>query len=65
MSKTIIVYGHPTCPNLGPVKGLLTQSKSSLNILIFTTTALPPFGFAPSIMAMKAYLHLSFRMAAL
>jgi mycoredoxin len=23
----IILYGHPTCPNLGPVKGLLTQSK--------------------------------------
>ena len=27
MQDTIIVYGHPTCPNLGPVKGLLTQSK--------------------------------------
>jgi mycoredoxin len=27
MPDTIIVYGHPTCPNLGPVKGLLTQSK--------------------------------------
>jgi mycoredoxin len=27
MSDAIIVYGHPTCPNLGPVKGLLTQSK--------------------------------------
>ena len=27
MLDTIIVYGHPTCPNLGPVKGLLTQSK--------------------------------------
>jgi mycoredoxin len=27
MQDTIIVYGHRTCPNLGPVKGLLTQSK--------------------------------------
>jgi mycoredoxin len=27
MSGKIIVYGHPTCPALGPVKGLLTQSK--------------------------------------
>ncbi len=27
MLDTIIVYGHPTCPNLGPVKGLLTQSR--------------------------------------
>ncbi|MBK9924005.1 MAG: hypothetical protein IPP66_01820 [Anaerolineales bacterium] len=27
MQDTIIVYGHPTCPNIGPVKGLLTQSK--------------------------------------
>jgi len=27
MPDTIIVYGHPTCPSLGPVKGLLTQSK--------------------------------------
>lgn len=27
MPDTIIVYGHPTCPNLRPVKGLLTQSK--------------------------------------
>jgi mycoredoxin len=27
MQDTIIFYGHPTCPNLGPVKGLLTQSK--------------------------------------
>lgn len=27
MRDTMIVYGHPTCPNLGPVKGLLTQSK--------------------------------------
>lgn len=27
MQDTIILYGHPTCPNLGPVKGLLTQSK--------------------------------------
>jgi mycoredoxin len=25
--NTIIIYGHPTCPNLGPVKGVLTQSK--------------------------------------
>ncbi len=27
MLDAIIVYGHPTCPGLGPVKGLLTQSK--------------------------------------
>lgn len=27
MPDTIIVYGHPNCPNLGPIKGLLTQSK--------------------------------------
>lgn len=27
MEEIIIVYGHPTCPNLGPVKGLLTRSK--------------------------------------
>jgi mycoredoxin len=27
MQDTIILYGHPACPNLGPVKGLLTQSK--------------------------------------
>lgn len=27
MTDTITVYGHPTCPALGPVKGLLTQSK--------------------------------------
>lgn len=27
MSDTVIVYGHPTCPNIGPVKGLLTQAK--------------------------------------
>lgn len=27
MQDAIIVYGHPTCPSLGPVKGLLTQSK--------------------------------------
>ena len=27
MLNAIILYGHPTCPNLGPVKGLLTQSK--------------------------------------
>lgn len=27
MQDAIIVYGHPTCPGLGPVKGLLTQSK--------------------------------------
>jgi mycoredoxin len=27
MQDAILVYGHPTCPNLGPVKGLLTQSK--------------------------------------
>jgi mycoredoxin len=27
MLEAISVYGHPTCPALGPVKGLLTQSK--------------------------------------
>jgi mycoredoxin len=27
MQDAIIVYGHPTCPNLEPVKGLLIQSK--------------------------------------
>ena len=27
MIDAIIVYGHQTCPSLGPVKGLLTQSK--------------------------------------
>jgi mycoredoxin len=27
MPDAIIVYGHPTCPALGPVKGLLTQSR--------------------------------------
>ncbi len=27
MPDRIILYGHPTCPNIGPVKGLLTQSK--------------------------------------
>lgn len=27
MRDAIIVYGHRTCPAIGPVKGLLTQSK--------------------------------------
>jgi mycoredoxin len=27
MSDSIILYGHPTCPNLGPMRGLLKQSK--------------------------------------
>ncbi len=27
MPDAIIVYGHPTCPGIGPIKGLLTQSK--------------------------------------
>jgi mycoredoxin len=27
MNDTIILYGHRTCPNLGPVRGLLTKSK--------------------------------------
>ena len=27
MPDAIILYGHPACPALGPVKGLLTQSK--------------------------------------
>lgn len=27
MLDEIIVYGHPTCPLIGPIKGLLTQSK--------------------------------------
>jgi hypothetical protein len=56
MQDAIILYGHPTCPNLGPVKGLLTQ---------FIRMALPLLVFARSITAMKAYLHLSFPMAAL
>ena len=27
MPDAIMVYGHPTCPALGPVKGLLTHAK--------------------------------------
>jgi mycoredoxin len=27
MPDSIIVYGHQTCPAVGPVKGLLSQSK--------------------------------------
>ena len=27
MNDAIIVYGHPTCPLIGPIKGLLIQSK--------------------------------------
>lgn len=27
MRDAIVVYGHPACPALGPVKGLLTQAK--------------------------------------
>ncbi len=27
MKDPIILYGHPSCPSLGPVKGLLHQSK--------------------------------------
>jgi mycoredoxin len=27
MHDAIIVYGHPNCPSLGPVKGLLIRSK--------------------------------------
>ena len=27
MPDLIVVYGHPTCPALGPVLGLLTQSR--------------------------------------
>jgi len=27
MNDAIIVYGHPTCPLIGPIKGLLTPSK--------------------------------------
>ena len=27
MNDAIIVYGHPNCPLIGPIKGLLTQSK--------------------------------------
>ena len=27
MLNAVIVYGHPTCPGIGPVKGLLTQAK--------------------------------------
>lgn len=33
MRDTIIVYGHPNCPNLGPVKGLLTQSKVTFDYI--------------------------------
>ena len=27
MNDAIFVYGHPSCPLIGPIKGLLTQSK--------------------------------------
>lgn len=27
MSKPITVYGHPTCPGVGPVRAMLAQSK--------------------------------------
>jgi mycoredoxin len=27
MTEKITVYGHPTCPGVGPVKGLLRQSR--------------------------------------
>lgn len=27
MQDPILLYGHPSCPSLGPVKGILTQSK--------------------------------------
>ncbi len=27
MTKVITVYGHPACPAVGPVKGLLSQAK--------------------------------------
>jgi mycoredoxin len=33
MQDAIIVYGHPNCPNLGPVKGLLTQSKVTFDYI--------------------------------
>lgn len=28
MLDAIVLYGHPACPNLGPVKGLLTHAKA-------------------------------------
>jgi mycoredoxin len=27
MLESIVVYGHPNCPGLGPLKGVLTHSK--------------------------------------
>ncbi len=33
MRDAIIVYGHPTCPALGPVKGLLRQSKVTFDYI--------------------------------
>jgi mycoredoxin len=27
MTEVVIVYGHSTCPEVGPVKGLLSRSK--------------------------------------
>jgi mycoredoxin len=29
----ITVYGHPSCPAIGPVKGLLTQSKVTFDYI--------------------------------
>lgn len=33
MPDTIIVYGHPACPSIEPVKGLLTQSKVTFDYI--------------------------------
>lgn len=27
MANTIVLYGHPSCANIGPIRGLLAQSK--------------------------------------
>ena len=27
MTEQIIVYGHPTCPGVGPIKAMLTRAK--------------------------------------
>jgi mycoredoxin len=33
MRDAVIVYGHPTCPAIGPVKGLLTQAKVTFDYI--------------------------------
>ena len=27
MNEKIVVYGHPTCPSVGPIKAMLTRAK--------------------------------------